>query len=284
MNYYENLSHGTHQFPIGIHYTECPDGFKLYPHIHNEFEFLVLQSGKGVIYIDDTPHEISAGDAVFINSHQLHFGVPADAEKANFFAVVFSPEILGSYGDNLIFNKYILPVIKRKLQFPEVYTCANPWQASVIETLNRIYAAYSEGAIACELEIKSLITELWRICYSNSHKCAISRDITLENMKKAFEFIQNEYSSPLTLDEIASQINMSKGYFCRKFSEMVHMTPFEYLLRIRIENSCRMLSESSLSIGEIAQHCGFNSFSYFSKMFKQLMGCTPREYIKISQS
>lgn len=281
MNYYENKSHGTHEFPIGIHDTDCENGFTLYPHLHREFEFLVMTKGGGVIFIDDNRYEIKEGEAVFINSRQLHIGAAAEERECDFFAVVFSPEMFAHRGDDLILSKYVLPVINKKMNFEKIYRCDVAWQREVLDMLKEIHLQNSVRNVGYELKIKSLITEIWRLCFVNGKKSRGSEtDKTIENMKKVFEYIHTEYAAAITLDDLARHVNMSKGYFCRRFSDIMHMTPFEYLLNVRIENSCRMLSEGTLSIGEISQECGFNSFSYFSKMFKRIVGCTPRDYVR----
>lgn len=281
-NYYESIAHGTHEFPIGVHDTSfLTGGFRLYPHIHNEFEFLVITKGQGIIYIDDVPYHLSEGDAIFINSKKFHLGEKRDESGSEFFAVVFSPKMLGSFGDDLIVNKYVMPVLKNKIRFNEIYCSDVKWQREVIEMLKLIYKENKNAEIGYEIEIKKLLLEIWRICFLHSEKnTEITSDRAIENIKKVFAYVQKEYASPISLDDIANHINMSKGYFCRRFSDITHMTPFEYILQVRIENSCHMLQNSNLSVGEIAQHCGFNSFSYFSKTFKKFMGCTPREYAK----
>ncbi|MBE5948815.1 MAG: helix-turn-helix domain-containing protein [Lachnospiraceae bacterium] len=280
MNYYENLNHGTGGFPIGIHDTICEKGFYLYPHIHREFEFLVMKKGTGKMYIDGAECNIKVGDAIFINSEELHVGINVDEEEAEFFAVVFAPEMFGNFGDDEIMNKYVLPVLNKRKTLPRMYCSGVEWQDGVLGLLDEIHVAYSLAEVGFELKIKSLLMQIWQICFVHGEQEQENgnQGRTIEDMKKVFLYIQNEYASPLSLEDMASKVNMSREYFCRRFSELMHMTPFEYLLRVRIENSCRMLLDDNLTIGEVATQCGFNSFSYFSKVFRRFVGCTPREY------
>lgn len=282
MNYYENLEHGTKEFPIGVHDTLCENGFSLYPHLHREFEFLVLNKGRGKIFIDDVEYEINEGDVVFINSEALHVGVSIDESKAEFFAIVFAPEMFGSFGDDVIMNKYVFPVMNKMVGFQSIYSIEVPWQCRAIELLRDIHDVYRLAKPCYELRIKAMLMEVWELCFNESvsiHKSTAS-DRSVEDMKKVFAYINREYMNSLSLEDMASQINMSRGYFCRRFSEIMHMTPFEYLMQVRIENSSRMLREGKLAVGEIALECGFNSFSYFSKTFKRFTGYTPSKYQK----
>lgn len=278
MNYYENLNHGTGGFPIGIHDTICEKGFYLYPHIHREFEFLVMKKGRGKIYIDGDEYSIQEGSAIFVNSEELHVGVNIDDETAEFFAIVFAPEMFGNFGDDEIMNKYVLPVLNKRKTLPRMYCSGVEWQDGILELLDEIHVAYSLAEVGFELKIKSLLMQIWQICFVHGEQEIGNPGRMIEDMKKVFLYIQNEYASPLSLEDMASKVNMSREYFCRRFSELMHMTPFEYLLRVRIENSCRMLLDNNLTIGEVATQNGFNSFSYFSKIFRKFVGCTPREY------
>jgi len=175
--------------------------------------------------------------------------------------------------------------MNKQTSFNRVYTPDTEWQKSITDMLKTIHHENTTRHIGYELYIKNLLFEIWRICgIHSSQSTAPASDKTIENIKNGIVIIQSNYSSPLTLDDIANHINMSKGHFCRRFSDIIHITPFEYLIRIRIENSCRMLTDTSLSIGEIAQECGFNSFSYFSKTFRQSVGYTPREYSRLQNN
>ncbi len=280
MSAYEKLSHGTTDFPIGIHDTHYNDGFWLYPHIHREFEFLVLTKGEGYIFIDGQKFDFHEGDGVFVNSKSLHLGSKADENDCRFFAKVFAPEMFGRFGNDAVMDKYVLPVIENKICFPVYYSRNIPWQKRILDLAENIHDANTKKLPYRELLIKECLFNIWRSCLEHSSTKHTERTGSLKEMVRAMEYIRREYASPLKLKDIAAEINMSEGHFCRKFSEIMHITPFEYLLRIRIDNSCRMLQGSDLPVGQIATECGFNGFSYFSKKFKEFVGCTPLEYKK----
>lgn len=267
MKTYENMKHGTAEFPVGIHNTICENGFALYPHIHREFEFLVMTKGKGTIYIENEKFEIKAGDGLFINSEELHIGVKTDSEPAEFFAVVFAPEVFGSLAIDSIVQKYVEPVIKRKISMPKKLDC------NIIELLNKVHEEPGE------LKIKSLLFDIWDQCLAKSEKSPdVVKSKALDEMKAVMEYMRNNCHKDISLDDMAAYINISKGYLCREFKKVVHMTPFEYLIRVRIDKSCDMLRNTNFPIGEISEQCGFNSFSYFTKIFREKVGCSPREY------
>ncbi len=84
---------------------------------------------------------------------------------------------------------------------------------------------------------------------------------------------------PITLNDIAEAILVSKSECCRCFKRATGLSPFEYLMKYRITESAKyMHRKSHESISEIAGAVGFNNTSYFNKVFKKFMGCTPTEY------
>ena len=97
-------------------------------------------------------------------------------------------------------------------------------------------------------------------------------------MKKAFTFIYEHYSEPITLDEMVSACHTSKSEFCRLFKAAMHQTPFDFLLHYRIQKSLPLLCSTDQSVTEIAGRVGFSGSSYYSEVFRKFMQCSPTEY------
>ncbi|RNM31972.1 AraC family transcriptional regulator [Erysipelothrix rhusiopathiae] len=79
----------------------------------------------------------------------------------------------------------------------------------------------------------------------------------------------------ITLDQICRDIGISKFYYCRLFKEETDTTINNYLNEVRCHYAYELLSESNLRVGEVAKACGYNSTSYFTKIFKHLFGYPP---------
>lgn len=73
---------------------------------------------------------------------------------------------------------------------------------------------------------------------------------------------------------------MSEGQFCRFFKSQVHMTLIEYINYYRIGAACDQLLSGSEPVSSIATGCGYSNISYFNRMFRKYMHCTPKEYRK----
>jgi len=99
-------------------------------------------------------------------------------------------------------------------------------------------------------------------------------------MDKLTAMLERELSNPqLNVDYIGKDLGFSRTGFYRKMKGLTDMSPIDFLRSYRLRRAAEMLQEGSLSLAEIADRSGFNSYSYFSKSFKKHFGVTPKEYI-----
>ncbi|MBS1368959.1 MAG: helix-turn-helix transcriptional regulator [Lentisphaeria bacterium] len=97
----------------------------------------------------------------------------------------------------------------------------------------------------------------------------------------AIAFMEKNLLRPLTLEEIAATANTTKTHFCHLFRNATGMTAWEYLNMLRIEKAkFHFRISANVSIGEIADRCGFANAGYFIKMFRKREGVTPGEYLR----
>ena len=91
-------------------------------------------------------------------------------------------------------------------------------------------------------------------------------------------YIQNHYAEKISIAQLANEVFLSERACYRVFQEYLHMTPTDYITGYRLQMACQMLIHESTSLAEISQNCGLGSSSYFGKVFKERIGCTPLEY------
>ena len=98
-------------------------------------------------------------------------------------------------------------------------------------------------------------------------------------LKKALDYIERNYTQEtLSLNEVASVINVSANYFSAIFSNEMKMTFVEYVTQKRMERAKKLLRQTDKHSGEIATEVGYKDSHYFSFVFKKTQGYTPREY------
>ncbi|WP_168120306.1 AraC family transcriptional regulator [Paenibacillus sp. HB172176] len=95
---------------------------------------------------------------------------------------------------------------------------------------------------------------------------------------KAKAYLKERYATPLTLDMLAEHCGINKHHLCRLFQKSVQTSPLAYLRDRRIEAAIALLRTTELAVQEIGSRCGFDSPSYFGKVFREYMSMTPKEY------
>jgi AraC family transcriptional regulator len=97
-------------------------------------------------------------------------------------------------------------------------------------------------------------------------------------LRRALAYIDERISGPITVEEMASELNLSRFYFARLFRNSVGQSPGQYILDRRLERAKRLLETKKLSLSEVANTCGFSSQSHFSATFYLRTGCPPSRY------
>ncbi|HJC56775.1 MAG TPA: response regulator [Candidatus Eisenbergiella intestinipullorum] len=98
-------------------------------------------------------------------------------------------------------------------------------------------------------------------------------------VKKAIALMEQRYGEPVGLKDIAGTIGTNSSYLSRLFHEETGTTVTDYLNRVRVEQSKKLLEED-VPLKEIVCRCGFRSYGYFLKIFKEYTGKTPKEFLK----
>lgn len=100
----------------------------------------------------------------------------------------------------------------------------------------------------------------------------------LAQLGPVIEYIDENYGSDITLQDLAKIINLSPQYLCRLFKECYDLRPFEYLARKRIQQAKNLLISSDMSVNEISSRVGYNDCSYFCAVFKRHEMLSPVEF------
>ncbi len=91
-------------------------------------------------------------------------------------------------------------------------------------------------------------------------------------------YLQEHYTSPLTVTRLATLSHVSEVYFRRVFKQTFGISPVDYMVHLRLETAANYLAHGDMTVGEIAEAVGYASVSYFDKEFKKAYGETPLHY------
>ncbi len=98
-------------------------------------------------------------------------------------------------------------------------------------------------------------------------------------INESIKFMNIHFETEITIEVLAKRSKCSKSHFAKIFSQEMQVSPMVYLKSIRLQNAKKMLRTKELNITEVVQKCGFNSISYFTKLFKEHYSVTPKEFM-----
>lgn len=129
-----------------------------------------------------------------------------------------------------------------------------------------------------EQKLENLCTLMQEVAESFMNATFYEEDKGNPYIRKALRYMWDNYSQHLELAQVAEFVQLSPGYFSTLFSQVVGVPFREYLRQIRIEESKLLLLSKEYSLADIAISVGFPDQSYYCKVFKQLVGISPRKY------
>ena len=97
-------------------------------------------------------------------------------------------------------------------------------------------------------------------------------------LRRALEYIDNNFDKDLSLNKVAEEVNVSANYLSSVFSQNMQKTFIEYITAKRMEKAKKLLRSTDASTSEISQMVGYKDSHYFSFVFKKTQGLSPREY------
>ena len=274
----EDRRRGTYEFPFEFHHidTSHPRYVMSY-HWHVEYEIIRILKGQLTVTLDEKSFTADADDVIFIHSGVLHSGIP---DGCIYQCIVF--DVNAFLKLNSVCADYMQKIIHQEVMIYHHFTKKQP---EIIQIVNNLFDAMWKHPSGYEMIVIGQFYHFFGSIFGNHYYLdsipKARRDYKrILQLKQVVEFIEKNYASPITLQQLSASVSMSPKYFCRFFSEMTHQTPMDYLNRQRIEQACYQLSTADDSITEIAYRNGFNDLSYFIRTFKKYKGTTPGKYKK----
>ncbi len=283
----ESVKHITPEFPYMANLCDlhfCPGN--TFPwHWHKEVEFFYMREGRLEYHLPSGSYTFDKGEGGFINANVPHMTRCEEKDPCVQIEHIFLPQMLGGQEHNVLMRKYINPITENPDFDLFRFDPANWEHQAIIDILRDAYDIYMEKYEGYEFDILSRMSLLWKSFFFLTEKQRQEKKTAFhsDRIKTMMEFIAAHYHEKLILKQIADSSYISVRECCRCFHETLGISPFAYLMDYRLHKSCDLLSHTSLSITEIGTACGFDSSSYFGKVFRKKFGCSPREYRRQSQ-
>ena len=282
----EQVSHGNIQLPLEVYNIESQNSADSYSHWHDEMEFIYIIDGNSEVHIDFKTFTVSSGDFIVIPKGSIHYMAILMDSKISYIALVFSLSLIE--GTTLDYSQisFINPIIESKLLFKNIITNKDNGYTSILNSFRQLIDSFNSRNYGYQLSIKSSLFNIFYTLFNENHiQINIEKEhyndlIKVEKLKEVIKYIQTNYKNPISIKELADIAQYSEYHFLRFFKNETSKTCTQYINNFRIQKAALLLSNTSLSITEIAYEVGFGDVSYFIKTFKKYMCTSPNKFRK----
>jgi len=289
----EDRKHGQPDFPVGLYRMEMDAGEPVLDvHWHAEYEFLAMERGRAIFQVGLSTYEVCEGEVLFVPGGELHGGYEPDEREEGdcpraYSALVFDLDWLANRSgrqDRSVAD-LLLPLQRGEVALAHHLRREHPAAAVIYRIVTSLTALETIDSPGKALRLKGgLLTAFAEYAdagLANKQKpWNGSRTETPERLIRVLTYMEAEYGRKLTIKELAQVAGMSEGHFSRLFKLYLRKTPIEYLNGFRLQRAADLLRKPDVTVAEAAMACGFDNFSYFSKMFRSRFCCSPSEYRK----
>ncbi len=240
-------------------------------HYHPEYELTYIVSGSGYRIVGNSHEHFSSGDLVLLGNNLPHtwWGKNEDGSPSEAIVIQFSSEFIEPFlrlneGQSI---KELLAKSAKGIRFES--------DSSMVENLMSLSETKELNSILSLLSLLQDLTEkpTANLCADSYHNVISKKFETRIN--KVCTYIQNHYSKSISLKQVSDLVFMTESNFCKFFKKATSNTFSDYLNDLRINEACHLLLYSEDTVSKIAHDCGFESLSYFNRVFLRKKQLTP---------
>ncbi len=238
-------------------------------HIHDHYEIELVTEGHMPQSVNGLSLSSGRGDFVFMDLHSVQ-RIQAPKDEVKLWTVYFSP------GE-------IDPALARLLgraSYPLVGNLPPEKEAAFCRVADELTEVIKSNSTYAKERMTALATLLVTLLFENgtTPSAPPEEGRAYQYIQAALIYLNENFSSPLTLGEVAARIHISPCYLSDLFSRIVGCRFVEYLTRLRLECAQALLRGGKETIAEIAAACGFGTVSSFTRAFRRAVGVPPSLY------
>lgn len=260
--------------------TESRNGGKPNWHYHREIELVYIEKGKGKRHIGNHVSYFNDGDLIMIGSNLPHYGFPSGLSVTN--QEIFMQIHESCFGTGFL---DMVETSSIKSLFAKSKFGLSFYGGIKNEVGERLKSMFYMSSFEKMMEVIKIfhqlsLTEEYNLLNAEGQTLEFS-GTDINRIDLIYEHVRNNFESKIFLEEIAETTNMTVPALCRFFKKSTGKTFVQFLNEYRITHACKIISEESKNITDLAFECGFNNLSNFNRTFKKVTGKSPSEYRKI---
>ena len=254
---------------------ELPD------HLHDQYEFFYVYTGKAAFFIDQKLYDIKAGDLLLVPGNSIHRSFQDPQDPVTSTAVFFAPGFASSGDIGEPYNSLRCFELARKRKHYRL-ELDEPLRLATEEAMERIRDELASQAVGYRHAV-SLLLQQWLLLINRHVNSAMDKDanesgIGPQWMKDILHYIATHPDTDLGLAALAKHASVTAAHFSRVFKQITGMNVTDYVNAKRIVLAKEQLLGTDDNVSLIAERCGFESLPHFHRVFKKLTGTTPAGY------
>ena len=272
---YELSDRGNESFPFEYYYLDPLHSRYVMPyHWHMDYELVRVINGMLDLHVSNMRIELADGDCVFVPPGAIHGSLPP---SGIYECVVFDVNKLFHNGSTNM--KALREFWDARNDEPLIIRKDDP-ESLYVESFFRAAEGSDMPVAARLLSAVGAITSLLGARYGTGTQMLHVHKEKTERVKNVILYIRKNYNAHITLDDLSKAVGMNREYLCREFKSTIGLSPINFLIEYRVEQSKKILLSPKGSVTEAALSSGFCDISYYIKKFTALNGCTPLQYRK----
>lgn len=251
-------------------------------HYHPEIELHYLIKGEGIRFIGENIANFEKDELILLGSnipHTWKCNIKADSEYyVEALVLHFHPESLGI---NFLNLPETLKIQKLLVLARQGIIIHGNSKKKIIKLMNKMKESDGINKIVYLLKIFDLLSDNTDYSIISPNFATLTSDnFDAERINKVFTYTFNNFEKNITLEKMAELTNLSVTSFCRFFKNLTHKSYYDFLTEIRVNHACRLLINTNMKVGAIAEESGFENTSNFYRHFKRFRNSTPSFYKK----
>jgi AraC-like DNA-binding protein len=253
---------------------------------HDFLEILVGLDGEGRLAVGERLVEFAAGDVLAVDANQTHRVIAFWGWRRRLLHVRFLPDLVYNLGSPMCDYVFLAPFYFQSPAVNPVLPGRHPRSAAVHAALRRLVLCVAAGATDSRAKAgsKAFLLEVIYLLAEHLHSgsaadTALARQSQrASRLSRLIDYINASFSERITVNDAAALVGMSRTPFMKLFRRATGSTFVSYLNQARLKEGRRLLSETDLSIAQVAASVGFSDQSYFDRRFRLRFGEAPRDY------
>lgn len=269
-----------------MYFSTAQPGLRPYQeHHHTECEISAIVEGACHWRVGTQSIHAWQGDVLVFGSDEEHYITKiSGTETLRILNLQFEPRFLWSPGSDLFDSRYLNIFLNHGPDFENRIPGDTETAKQVSYLLNRMrqecVLREPEYDLLAKAQLLMILGYLGRHYQAALTAPKLQSGLHLKQLEDALNYIDNNLTGELTLEEIAQSAMMSRSYFCAVFKKLNGLSVWDYITKKRIALAVEYLRRGEHSVTQIAMLCGYNTMANFNRSFKMVTHCTPSQYKK----